>query len=604
MSPRSSISGELPIESYFNTSGGPAGTIGNKENTSLKRRSTDTNDANRASTKKQRRGERTGQSSKGKNLEIQGKFRPRVEEARPQPVPRSSETTSIRTPISVAKPRRSTSARAPADVEAGTISSSFQQATPLKAGDTLTPARNSASGSSLPTPQTVPHGGGRTGSRTGTDAVDPAEPSGVSRCATRNGPVVSSISSIVIRPPVTPSRSKTKPDHIASAFRSTPHSQRIVPSSQWSDDEQSNLDPSRETNKYSFVDDLHHTEEPDTCANETALPATRDVPSRAFLASSLASAKFSAPALLTFIEPSSGYAGNGGRKTGTLSLASSPRSKSLFSNACWPRDGGRSSQIEPTSQFDEIEMNPCQSLLVCPILPLQTNTSVTTTLIKQSQTGPLQDRSSHSEGQESSSKGCHHELSEPPSPLTPLPPSSPEEPDAIRGGADNIGTNRSLLHYVSYKSPDSPVPPSSPALVADLAPGGIAQPLPEMNIPAVDPTSDSDENFSPPAVRRRPLSATAETVQDTTSRASDNSSGSAHARIRISHAKLRSLPDSAIELDSDGEEMSSDSSIVVPLTSQGMSMSSSASSYLDLVGTLPSAIGDFLDMVNSDPSNT
>ncbi|KAH9963123.1 hypothetical protein BC827DRAFT_144744 [Russula dissimulans] len=590
MSPRSSISGELPIESYFNTSGGPAGTIGNKENTSLKRRNTNTNDANRVSTKKQRRGEQTGQSSKGKNFEIQGKFRPRAEKAPPQPVPRSSGTTSIRTPSSVAKPPRLTSA------------------TPLEAGDTLTPARNTASGSGLPTPQTVPHGGGRTGSRTGTDAVDSAEPSGVSRSAMRNGPVVSSISSIVIRPPVTPSRSKTKPNHIASAFRSTPHSQRIVPSSQWSDDEQSNLDPSRETNKDSFVDHLRHTEESDTCPNETALPAPHDIPSRAFLASSLASAKFSAPALLTFIEPSkkcpnadSGHAGNGGRKTGTLFLASSPRSKSLFSSACWPRDGGRSSQIEPTSQFDEIEMNPCQSLLVCPILPLQTNTSVVTTLIDQSQTGPLQDRSSHSEGQESSSKGCYHELSQPPSPLTPLPPSSPEEPDAIRGGTDNIGTNRSPLHYVSYKSPDSPVPPSSPALVDD---GGIAQPLPEMNIPAEDPTSDSDENFSSPTVRRRPPSATAETVQNTTSRASDNSSGSAYAHIRISHAKLRSLPDSAIELDSDGEEMSSDSSIVVPLTSQGMSMSSSASSYLDLVGTLPSAIGDFLDMVNSDPSNT
>jgi len=219
----------------------------------------------------------------------------------------------------------------------------------------------------------------------------------------------------------------------------------------------------------------------------------------------------------------------------------------------------------------------------------------------------MQDRSSRSEEQESSSKGCHYELSQPLSPLTPLPPSSPEEHDAIHRGMVNIGTGQSPLHHTSHKSPDSPVPPSSPELAADLLPGGIAQPLSEMDIPAGNSTSDEDENFlasSSPAVRRRPLSATAETAQNTTSRTSDSPSASAHTHIRISHAKLRSLPDAVVELDSDGEEMSSDASIVVPLTSQGMSMSSSESSYLDLVGTLPSAIEDFLDMVNSDSSNT
>jgi len=289
--------------------------------------------------------------------------------------------------------------------------------------------------------------------------------------------------------------------------------------------------------------------------------------------------------------------------TGTLPLASSPRSKSLFSNACWPRDGGRNSQIEPTSQLDEIEMKSSQCL-VCPILPPQTNPSVMTIPIKQSQTGRLQDRSSHFEEQESL-KDSHHELSQPPSPLTPLPPSSPEEPDVIRGGMDNIGIDRSPLHHRSHISPDRHK--LSPALVADLAPGGIAQPL-ELNTPAAaNPTSDEDENFlaSPsPTVRRWPQSAIAETVQNTSSRTGDSSLTSPQLHIRISHAKLRSLPDAAVELDSDGEEMSSDSSIVVPLTSQGMSMASSESSYLDLVGTLPSAIGDFLDMVNSDSSNT
>lgn len=72
MGPRPSISGELPIDSYFGSTGKTAGTIGNKENglSSLKRTSgADADNESRTSTKRQK----TKQHTKGTNLRIQEK---------------------------------------------------------------------------------------------------------------------------------------------------------------------------------------------------------------------------------------------------------------------------------------------------------------------------------------------------------------------------------------------------------------------------------------------------------------------------------------------------------------------------------------------------
>jgi len=68
MGPHSSISGELPIDSYFSS----VGAISNKDNGSRKRRTgTGADDANWTQTKKQR----TTQPSKALNLDVQGKSR-------------------------------------------------------------------------------------------------------------------------------------------------------------------------------------------------------------------------------------------------------------------------------------------------------------------------------------------------------------------------------------------------------------------------------------------------------------------------------------------------------------------------------------------------
>ncbi len=133
--------------------------------------------------------------------------------------------------------------------------------------------------------------------------------------------------------------------------------------------------------------------------------------------------------------------------------------------------------------------------------------------------------------------------------------------------------------------------------------GGTSQSLPEMEIPLEDttgPMSREDEN-SPvhPSNSEVLRSSPPANVQNTISPAGDSPSPDAHSYIRISHAKLRSLLDPAIELDSDGEEISPSSSLIVPTGSQGTSMSCSASSCLDLVGTLPSEVGDFLEMIDA-----
>jgi hypothetical protein len=116
------------------------------------------------------------------------------------------------------------------------------------------------------------------------------------------------------------------------------------------------------------------------------------------------------------------------------------------------------------------------------------------------------------------------------------------------------------------------------------------------------PTSREDDitpiNHSP--VRRNSPSAN---VENTISPSNHSPSPVTHSHTRISHAKLRSLPDPAVELDSDGEEMSPTSSFSIPAMSEGMSMSGSAGSCLDLIGTLPSEVGDFFDMVDAYPSS-
>ena len=134
MGPRSSISGELPIDSYF----GSVGAISNKENGSRKRRTgAGADEANRTQTKKLRT---TTQVSKATNLEAQGSSRSGVHdlqhfqaglllignqnsrlgsaETRQKVVTAGASktrTASIPTPISAVKLPHSTSSRVPAD---------------------------------------------------------------------------------------------------------------------------------------------------------------------------------------------------------------------------------------------------------------------------------------------------------------------------------------------------------------------------------------------------------------------------------------------------------------------------------------------------------
>lgn len=202
----------------------------------------------------------------------------------------------------------------------------------------------------------------------------------VSRSVMNSGPAIPSVSP---RPPVTPSRPRIKPDHIPLVYRTTPHSQRIVPSSQLFDDERPNLASSLEANRDPFL--LHLTDEPSSFPDELSLPPSSDVPSQTFSTLSLASAKLRVSAYPTYIE----HAGDQGCSlennldTGTagdtrirpLFLSGSSRSVLLSSSGLGPRDRGQSSQFEPTSQFDEIEMRVLsQRLLFVDTIPVpQTN---------------------------------------------------------------------------------------------------------------------------------------------------------------------------------------------------------------------------------------
>ena len=238
--------------------------------------------------------------------------------------------------------------------------------------DSVRTARNTASGSSLPTPQAVSH----EVKKSRTAAAPPPMPT-ASSSAMNSGPTISSFNT---RPPLTPSRPRSKLDHIPLVHRTTPHSQRIVPSSQWSDDEQSNSTITLEANRDPFL--LHRTEESDSCLDDMTLPPPSEVPSsRSFSTRSVTPAKSRVSAYPTFTGLASGQrrspendldaADAGDTRTHPLALSGSSRSV-LFSSSGFGRS--YSSQIEPTSQIDEIELKlSSQRLFVDPILPLQPN---------------------------------------------------------------------------------------------------------------------------------------------------------------------------------------------------------------------------------------
>jgi hypothetical protein len=114
----------------------------------------------------------------------------------------------------------------------------------------------------------------------------------------------------------------------------------------------------------------------------TLPPPSEVSPPRSFSTSSLTPAKSRVSAYPTFTGPASGQrcsleinldTGNGGdTRTHPLSLSGSSRSV-LLSSSGFGRS--QSSQIEPTSQIDEIELKLSSQrlLFVNPILPPQTN---------------------------------------------------------------------------------------------------------------------------------------------------------------------------------------------------------------------------------------
>jgi hypothetical protein len=122
--------------------------------------------------------------------------------------------------------------------------------------------------------------------------------------------------------PQTPSRSKTKfdVDHTTHTPRTTPQSQRIVPSSQYFADEQASLASSLER----IVDgrDPFQSREPD---EELTLPSLFKLP----------------------LPPT--------RAPTTVSSSSLPFA-SVSSNGFSSRHRSQNSQIVPTSQFDEVEL--------------------------------------------------------------------------------------------------------------------------------------------------------------------------------------------------------------------------------------------------------
>ena len=181
---------------------------------------------------------------------------------------------------------------------------------PLSARATAHPSsKNSSSGFGLPTPQTVSHGS-KTRSRA--DSASHLQSHSVAQSG--------------LPLPQTPSRSKSKfdVDHTARTTRTTPHSQRIVPSSQYFDDEQASLASSLEGIADERDDPflLPNSREPD---EDLALPSLFKLP----------------------YPPS--------RAPTSVSSSSLPFA-SVSSNGCSSRHRSQNSQIVPTSQFDEVEL--------------------------------------------------------------------------------------------------------------------------------------------------------------------------------------------------------------------------------------------------------
>ena len=221
--------------------------------------------------------------------------------------------------------------------------------------------RDIATTSGLPTPQTVSHAA-KKNPRTDTAVLPhPTVPS-VSRSAMNGRPAIPSFA-FPPQPPLTPSRSKSKPDHIPLAHRTTPHSQRIVPSSQWSDDEQPNAAPSSKANKNKAPFLFHRTDESGSCADDLPFLPPSDVPARSLSTLSSTSVKVGVSAHPTFIEPADGQGwslennldtGDTGTCPPSFKLSDSSRSILWSSNDLGLR--GQNSQIVPTSQLDEIEL--------------------------------------------------------------------------------------------------------------------------------------------------------------------------------------------------------------------------------------------------------
>jgi hypothetical protein len=192
------------------------------------------------------------------------------------------------------------------------------------------------------------------------------------------------------------------------------------------------------------------------------------------------------------------------------------------------------------------------------------------------------------------SDDAHDTPPDPPlSPLTPLTPSSPRVPDTECEKVSVLEADKLPPQHKSDEThgvssiPPSPEPPAEKAI-----------PLSKLDIPAVeDPTSDEGEDF---VVNPSPVRQPSQ-LQDSSPSAGRTPSTSTHRHLRISHAKLRRLPAATVELDSDGEEMSSDTSIDLLPSSPGVSCP--ASSYLDLHGTLPPEVEEFLDMVGTNASS-
>ena len=143
-------------------------------------------------------------------------------------------------------------------------------------------ARNIASTFGLPTPQTVSH---EAKNNPQTDAAVPRPTVPTVSCSAMNGRSSIASFSLPPQPPLTPSRPKSKPNHIPLTHRTTPHSQRIVPSSQWSDDEQPNAAPSLKADRDPFL--LRRTDESGSCPDDLTFLPPSDVPAQSLSTLSL-----------------------------------------------------------------------------------------------------------------------------------------------------------------------------------------------------------------------------------------------------------------------------------------------------------------------------